>query len=70
MIRAYAYLSKNRPYLHLFNVTSTFIFFTFCCYQLLVNEKVTFGVGLFFVAIMVALFSQASSYRQKYLSKD
>ncbi|PSU35663.1 hypothetical protein C9I99_01195 [Photobacterium lutimaris] len=70
MIRAYAYLSKNKPHIHKLNITLTFLIFAFCCYQLLANEKVTFGLGLFFVGIMVTLFSKASSYRQKYLSND
>ena len=70
MIRAYAHMSKNRPYIHWFNVGLTFFIFAFCCYQLLANEEIIFSLGFIFVGLMVTLFSQAFSYRQKYLSGD
>ena len=70
MIRAYAYLSKKRPYIHLFNVILTISIFAFSCYQLLINEAVIFSAGFIFVGGMVTLFSKSSSYKQKYLGRE
>lgn len=70
MIRAYARMSKSRPYFHWFNVFLTLFVFVLCGYQLLANEEIIFGFGFVFVGLMVTLFGQASSYRQKYLNNN
>ncbi|AJR06341.1 hypothetical protein C9J03_13440 [Photobacterium gaetbulicola] len=70
MIRTYARLSKDRPFIHVINVTVTILVFVFCCYQLLANERITFSLGFIYVAFMVTLFSKAFAYRQKYLCHE
>ncbi|PSV69536.1 hypothetical protein C0W92_08690 [Photobacterium angustum] len=68
MIRAYAYFSKEHPFIHKFNILFVFSIFIFCTYQLLENSKIKYSLGFVLVIFSVFIFAKASTYKSKYLS--
>ncbi|PQJ61621.1 hypothetical protein BTO08_15085 [Photobacterium angustum] len=68
MIRAYAYLSKNHPLIHKFNILFVLSVFILCTYQLLENSKIEYSLGLVLILFPLFIFAKASTYKSKYLS--
>lgn len=67
MIRAYAYLSRNHPMLHVFNILLVLAIMAFCAYQLLGNQQIEYSIGFIAMFLPFMLFAKSAQYRSKYL---